>query len=110
MPIEFGFAIFTNLGQRVSHVVSSWEKFTATLPSGISSITCHIPSLTILPGQYTASFWIIRPGGFQGGSDDFVDRALYFEVIEGDINGIVPSFNICHPGEVYIKSSWELRG
>jgi hypothetical protein len=47
-----------------------------------------------------------QDGQTLSGSDDWIENALVFEIISSEIDGILPYFGYCQPGEIYMKSEW----
>jgi lipopolysaccharide transport system ATP-binding protein len=104
---EVGIAVSNLMGQRLSHVVSTWEGFTASAEPGEYIYEVKLPNVNFIPGRYTLTVWVKREGQLTPGSDDGIESPVTFEITAADISGSLPAFDrYCQPGETYMKSYW----
>lgn len=104
---EVGIAVSTISGERLTRFVSLWEGVEGLVEAGVMIYEITVPALMIVPGPYTLTPWIRRPGEE---IDDMSEGALRFEVSFRDVSGHMPYFNrICRVGEFYTPSRWAVK-
>lgn len=105
---EVGFAISTVAGQRVSHLVSTWEWDPKPVEAGEYEFTATIESVPYVPGIYTITVWVKDQG--RTTTDDGIEAAGAFEITPAPVEGRHINFDdYCRPGEVYLPSNWTLE-
>ena len=82
--IEVGLGFDNMFGQRIFTAHTSFEPgFFQREQVGPQTYVCNIPSLTLVPGEYTVRVWVDS----WGSSVDLVDDAARIQVIESDYYG-----------------------
>lgn len=105
---EIGFAISNNIGQRVAHIVSSWEGVDLDMEPGDYEFEISIPQMAFVPGLYNLTLWLRHE--VAGKSEDNIEAPLHFEIIPRPVKGRAIRFQrYCQPGEVYLPSGWTVR-
>ena len=104
---EVGVAISTRSGSRITRFVSLWEGEAEAKEQGIYIYNIHVGKVDLVPGSYTFTPWIKRS---KDHVDDIIEGAFVFEVLNSDVTGYSPYFELyCKPGEVYTPSTWSTQ-
>ncbi|MFA6074517.1 MAG: ABC transporter ATP-binding protein [Negativicutes bacterium] len=107
---EIGILIMSSSGQRVTRIPNTaYLPYAVPVSKRIWLYSCEFENMFV-PGQYYINVWLRQSAG-QGlvEADDFIENAISFEVVPNEINGVLPYFGWCQPGEVFTKAKWTNR-
>jgi lipopolysaccharide transport system ATP-binding protein len=102
--LEVGFGIVDGSGLIRQLFVGNWEGLKSVYSVGNHRVTCTVPQILLVPGNYFISCWIKEQGR---GVDDQVDVPIQFEVIGKDITGFNPYFERYKHAGIFQRSVWQ---
>jgi lipopolysaccharide transport system ATP-binding protein len=104
---EFGVAISNYKGQRIHHLVSSWDTNINELEKGKYLVKLKTDKINLYPSEYKLSCWVKDYSN--PSSDDFIEGAITLNIIKNDeqINKQVDAFS--QNGGVYLKTKWDIE-
>jgi lipopolysaccharide transport system ATP-binding protein len=102
---EIAFALQNSMGLALHYFVCNWEGWCGPLEVGLHHFRVRIPKLSVHPGRFALTPWLLRRGE---PIDHQVDQATVFTVLEADLTGHRPYFeSYTHTNcEVYWPSTW----
>jgi lipopolysaccharide transport system ATP-binding protein len=102
---EVALALQNRMGMNLQLFVSTWEGLNGPLEVGLHRFRIEIPNISIYPGRYALTPWVLRQGE---GADHQVDQPIVFTVMEADLTGHRPCFEgyTYSNCEVYWPSTW----
>lgn len=104
---EFGIAISTARGQRIHHLVSSWDKSFDKIQPGSYTIRLETDGIRLYPNEYTVSLWV--RSRIIDRSDHFIEGGARIKVTksEDQLSKHLDSFNT--NGGVFLGADWSVK-
>lgn len=104
--LEIGWGLKSLNGAVLQGFVANWEGMKTEFSKGEHCIICEVSSLNLFPNSYTITPWIKRIGDE---TDDYVDRAIKFEVVGNNITGYHQYFERYPNSGIFQRSKWTVE-
>ena len=104
---EIGVVISNYKGQRLHHLVSTWDKGLGELVPGKYKIKISTEPINLYPSEYNISVWTREVTELS--SDDFIENAIKFEVIKNQKQLFMQVDRFSKNGGSYLKCSWDIK-
>ncbi len=102
---EFAFNIYSQLGVLITTLDASISSDQAFEVTGDALLTCLVPELSLVPGNYYLSIW----AGTSNQQFDYIERAIGFSVEKTDHYDTGKMYSSDKHGFLLTKSIWELK-
>lgn len=105
--IEIGVVISNYKGQRLHHLVSSWDTNFGEMFPGKYKVSILTDPIALYPSEYNISTWARKIS--EETSDDFVEDAIRFDVVKNE-NQLFKQVNaFSRNGGVYLDCKWSIK-